>query len=149
MKNRLRNADFFRLINVGQVIAKENPVNFLSVVADSKDSDMNFNIFGLGIKNCNQLIAYVLFSIENESSEIHSIAVDPFFRSMGFGKALLCGALTYSLNKGCKTCLLRVKVSNIAAIALYEKQNFFVGRTLKDYYNKPTEDGLEMLCYLE
>ena len=146
MKNRLTNVNFLGLINVGKVIEKDKLLVSFSVV---DDSGVNSNICGLGIKTDDRLIAHVLFSVENEISEIHSLAVDPFFRSLGWGKTLLCGAFTYSLSSGCSICLLQVRVSNYTAIALYEKQNFFVERLLKDYYNRPREDGLEMVCYLE
>ena len=145
MKKRLTHVNFLGLINVGKVIEKDKSLVFFPVV---DDSDVNSNICGLGIKSDSRLIAHVFFSIENEISEIYSLAVDPFFRSLGWGKTLLCAAFTYSLSRGCSICLLQVRVSNYAAIALYEKQNFFVERLLKDYYDRPREDGLEMVCYL-
>lgn len=102
----------------------------------------------LGVTNSGQLVAYILFTIGKKNSEIQSISVDPFFRRQGWGENLLCRVLRFSIDKGCNVCILQVRVSNSSAIALYEKQHFFVRRKLRRYYDEPCEDGFEMTCDL-
>ena len=121
---------------------------FFSSIPDTEVLMAESGLCSFGVINGGQLIAYVLFTFGKENSVIQSISVDPFFRRQGWGENLLYRVLCFSFGKGCDVCILRVRASNSPAIALYEKQHFFVGRKLYRYYDKPCEDGFEMICYL-
>ena len=74
-------------------------------------------------------------------SYITNIAVLPEMRQRGVGKALLEKLIEYAVNKKLVFLTLEVRVSNKAAISLYEKCGFKeIGRR-KNYY-EGREDAL-------
>ena len=77
-------------------------------------------------------------------SDMMNVAVSPDYRRQGIGEKLV-NALCADLKAQGNTCLtLEVRVSNLPAIALYEKLGFHeVGRR-PNYYHNPKEDALIM-----
>jgi len=77
-----------------------------------------------------------------EESDVMNVAVHPDFRRRGVAETLV-GCLVAELKAmGSSSLTLEVRVSNLPAIALYEKMGFSqVGRR-KNYYRNPKEDAL-------
>ena len=73
---------------------------------------------------------------------INNIGVLPEYRRQGLGERLLGSLTEYSENNGITLMTLEVRESNAPAIALYEKHGFVLVGTRKNYYKKPTENGL-------
>jgi len=75
-------------------------------------------------------------------SDMMNLAVLPAYRRQGIGEALV-NTLIDGLRERDNSCLtLEVRVSNLAAIGLYEKMGFVsVGRR-PNYYHNPKEDAL-------
>lgn len=71
---------------------------------------------------------------------IATIAVDPRYRQKGIGRALLhaCEKIL-----GVPRVRLTVRISNHAAIAMYEKEGYATTEIWKAYYND-SEDGIVM-----
>lgn len=85
-----------------------------------------------------QIVGYVLVQIEDKvEAHITSIAVDPNHRRSGIGKRLLVNTLIAAKKIRLLSCSLHVRVSNEAAIKLYEGLNFNKIRVKTNYY----EDG--------
>lgn len=78
-------------------------------------------------------------------SELFNIAVAPEYRGKGFSKLLMEYVLDKAKAKGAETVLLEVRVSNNAAIGLYEKYGFVKNGTRKGYYSHPKEDAVLMI----
>ena len=77
---------------------------------------------------------YVIFSSAAGESHILNLCVDPACRRQGYAEALLAQAIAVVIVAGAKVMFLEVRVSNSAAIQLYEKLGFVeVGRR-HDYY---------------
>lgn len=77
---------------------------------------------------------------------INNIAVIAPFRRRGIAAELIGAALSECV--GCSSLTLEVRVSNAAAIALYERFGFSqVGRR-RDFYENPTEDAFIMTKFL-
>lgn len=148
MNNFIKSVDSCELINFNKAVMPDKSFRFFSSIRDTEVLMAESGLCGFGVISSGQLIACILFTVGKENSEIQSISVDPFFRRQGWGENLLCRVLHFSIGKGCDVCILRVRVSNSPAIALYEKQHFFVGRKLRRYYDEPCEDGFEMTCDL-
>ena len=55
-----------------------------SSIRDTEVLHAESGLFSFGVINSGQLIAYILFTVEKENSEIQSISVDPFFRRQGW-----------------------------------------------------------------
>ena len=95
-------------------------------------NDFNTNPFSkylLLIKD-NQVIAYVYYSDIYERAEINQIEVQDINRNCGYGKELM-KFLTETVDKD---ITLEVKIDNVPAIKLYEKNGFVKKSTRKGYY---------------
>ena len=79
---------------------------------------------------CGYACLFVLF----EEAEVQNIAVDIPFRKRGFGGELLSFLHNFAKEKGAETCFLEVRVSNRAAIALYEKYGYEIYGERNRYY---------------
>lgn len=88
----------------------------------------------------NQVIAFLEYSILYETIDILNIVVDKPYRKKGIGKSLLDYLITN--NKEINHLMLEVRETNINAINFYEKNDFKVIRTIKNYYD--SEDGYAM-----
>ena len=93
------------------------------------------------------VVQHLLVSGEGNATgecELESILVDPDRRRAGLGRQLLSQAMRWCLKEHAAALRLEVRVSNVAAIRLYEKNGFtHVGRRPR-YYAHPEEDALLM-----
>jgi ribosomal-protein-alanine N-acetyltransferase len=100
------------------------------------------------------IMGYIMCRIELGLSEMQrfnlikkghvvSLAVLPEYRGKGLGKGLISNAFKGMLGYGAKESYLEVRVSNLAAVSLYEKLGFKVVKTRKNYY-KDGEDAYLM-----
>ena len=89
------------------------------------------------------VLGYAVLSAVLDEGNLDNIAVAPNCRRRGVADALL-SALSDFGRARLSVLLLEVRVSNLPAIALYEKHGFVpVGRR-KNYYHSPKEDALLM-----
>lgn len=91
--------------------------------------------------------AYMGMHIVLDECYIANVAVKKAFRKKGFGKALVENALSVAAEKGCSFITLEVRVSNLAAVSLYEKCGFLCLGERKNFYSQPTENALIMTKY--
>lgn len=82
-----------------------------------------------------------------DEAYITNIAVKKECRRMGGGKALLDAIIKHSAD--CSFVTLEVRVSNSAAIKLYEKSGFVSQGIRKGFYSHPTEDANIMTLFLK
>ena len=76
--------------------------------------------------------------------EITNVAIREKYRGRGYGKALLQALLTAGEEMGAAAFTLEVRVSNTAAIRLYESLGFVSEGVRPDFYERPREDALIM-----
>ncbi len=76
--------------------------------------------------------------------EITNVAIREKYRGRGYGKALLQALLTAGEEMGAAAFTLEVRVSNTAAIRLYEGLGFVSEGVRPDFYERPREDALIM-----
>tara|TARA_Y100000996_G_C22546089_1_gene651886 strand:+ start:1514 stop:1948 length:435 start_codon:yes stop_codon:yes gene_type:complete len=84
------------------------------------------------ILHCNQIVGYLISHVFLDEVHILNLAIDVKFQSKGLGKILLQRFLknfTYPVK-----IILEVKESNYIAINLYEKLEFYLVDTRKNYY---------------
>lgn len=79
---------------------------------------------------------------------ITNIAVDPDYRRLGVGNAIVEKLMQTAEEKEMLGVTLEVRVSNTAAIRLYEKHGFVVTGERKKYYSDNNEDAYLMWNYL-
>lgn len=91
-----------------------------------------------------QVVGYGgMWSVVNEG-HITNIAVHPLHRRKGLGQTLLNTLLLYAIRASLTDVTLEVRVSNVAARALYEHNGFAVEGRRKGYYSDNKEDALIM-----
>ena len=92
----------------------------------------------------NKIIGYAGTWQILEEVHITNIAVDPNLHRMHIGEALLTRIIEDCYKNLVKYITLEVRVSNIAAINLYEKYGFKSFGVRKGYYQNNNEDALIM-----
>lgn len=90
----------------------------------------------------NRVVGYVGSQTVLDGSDMMNIAVAPDFRRMGIAQAMVSNLIGRLKERNSRCLILEVRVSNLPAIALYEKMGFIqVGRR-RNYYQNPKEDAL-------
>jgi [ribosomal protein S18]-alanine N-acetyltransferase len=93
------------------------------------------------------LVGYAgLWAIEDEG-HITNVAVHPDYRRMHLGSILVNMLIADTRKEGLRRFTLEVRVSNQAAISLYEKFGFRSAGLRKGYYEDNNEDA--MIMWLE
>lgn len=89
-----------------------------------------------------KVVGYVGSQSVLDSADMMNVAVDPEYRKQGIGEALVGELLVHLKEKKIISLFLEVRVSNMPAIALYEKLGFTVAGRRPKYYRNPREDAL-------
>lgn len=92
--------------------------------------------------NSSAVLAIGCFWAILEEAHITLLAVHPDYRRLGLGQAMLLTLLQAAHRRQLERATLEVRVSNQAAIALYEKFGFQTAGTRKRYYQDTGEDAL-------
>ena len=100
---------------------------------------------GYVAKHKGQTVGYGGMLLAVDEGQITNIAVDPTFRRLGCGTAILHALLSAARDRGLSQIALEVRVGNTAAIRLYESNGFSVAGRRKHFYRNPTEDAFVML----
>lgn len=101
------------------------------------------NIF-LAAEENSVLLGYCGMYCAADEGEITNVAVDAGVRRRRIGRKLLERLLEEAKAAGIRTVILEVRVSNEAAIRLYEGLGFSVCGIRKGFYEAPREDGYVM-----
>ena len=91
----------------------------------------------------------VCFLLQNlpphQKTHLLNIAIDPAYHQKGLGDKLLKHVILQNKAVGVKVITLEVRVSNLIAINLYEKNGFYRDAIRQNYYSGPEkEDALLM-----
>ena len=90
------------------------------------------------------VVGYVGSEAVLDSADMMNIAVAPEYRRQGIAQKLTEALIDHLRTKGVASLLLEVRVSNLSAIALYEKLGFVVTGRRPRYYSNPREDAYVM-----
>ena len=91
-----------------------------------------------------RVVGYIMYWQIRDEVQINNVAVHPDFRGKGIGEAAMRLVLKEVREKGATFATLEVRVSNAAAVRLYEKMGFKILGTRKGYYTNPVEDAYVM-----
>lgn len=92
----------------------------------------------------NTIAGYICGLLLYDEFNITNLAVSSSFQRQGLAELLVKFVIGRLLKIHCSNFFLEVRVSNLAAIALYRKLGFEIIGKRKKYYNKPQEDALMM-----
>lgn len=87
------------------------------------------------------IVAYALLMIAVDEAQLLNISVKKSLQKQGIGRFLLDHMLHVAKQHGALNIFLEVRVSNHAAIALYEQMGFCEMSLRRGYY--PAKDGRE------
>lgn len=137
MKIRLMNeCDLPEVISLHDVLFKQS-FNFEDYVQDKM-----FH-YGIVAELDNKIVGYLVGQIIFEMSDLYYVAVDPDYRAKGYGRLLVEKFVEDACKSEGDTMSLEVRMSNQAAISLYEKCGFISVGTRTRYY-ADGEDALLM-----
>jgi [ribosomal protein S18]-alanine N-acetyltransferase len=88
------------------------------------------------------IAGYLVARVVDEEGEILNLAVAPEHRRKGIGALLLESALDALRTRGVVAVFLEVRVSNQAAIHLYQAKGFRPIGQRHGYYRRPVEDAM-------
>jgi ribosomal-protein-alanine N-acetyltransferase len=91
-----------------------------------------------------KVVGYIGLWFVVDEAHISTIAVHPNYRRHGLGEALLQHGLEYASENGAAMVTLEVRVSNQAALNLYDKYGFKVIGSRPRYYRDNNEDAYIM-----
>lgn len=92
------------------------------------------------------VVGYGGLSMALDEGEIVSIAVKPDYKRQGIADKLIGRLLEAGRRSGVSRFFLEVRVTNAAAIRLYEKHGFSICGIRKNYYTEIHEDAYVMHC---
>ena len=94
------------------------------------------------------IAGYIVFWQMFEEAHILNVTVNLDWRGLGYAKKMILLVIDSGLKKEAKRIILEVRKSNAAAVALYQKQGFFIDHIKKGFYSDG-EDAYFMIHYLE
>lgn len=96
-----------------------------------------------------EILGYVgMYKVFNEA-DITNIAVRQKHRGKKIGERLMKEIKEYATKCSVSDIMLEVRESNEIAISLYEKMGFEKAGMRKNFYEKPAEDAIVMICRME
>ncbi len=95
------------------------------------------------------IVGYVGAYLAADELSITNVAVSVSFRRCGAADQLMKALDAFAKEKNLYGITLEVRVSNSAAIALYEKNGYEKSGIRKGFYSKPKEDALIMWKYFQ
>ena len=92
----------------------------------------------------NHIVGYAGAWLVYDEGQITNIAVLPSVRGKGYGSKLTKQLIDECFSRGMHEIFLEVRISNLAALAMYRNLGFSVKGIRKEYYSEPTEDAYIM-----
>jgi len=108
-----------------------------------RDCILTANYFGYLLKNDQQLLGYAMISVAAAECNILNICIEKSQQKKGYGKELLTFLVNEAKQQKAQQVFLEVRVSNKAAITLYQNFGFNELDIRKNYYpgHKKREDA--------
>lgn len=131
--------------DIDSIVEIENSTNLMPWTKAQFISSMEVGHYSTVLEHGDVLIGFAIFSPVIPQSHLLNIAIDPAHHRKGLGNKLLKQIILQNKAIGVKVITLEVRVSNLIAINLYEKNGFHKDAIRQNYYSGPEkEDALLM-----
>jgi len=131
--------------DISAILEIENKTNKMPWTEAQFISSMEVGHFSVVLHEESNIQGFAIYSPIVPESHLLNIAIHPVYQGKGFGDKLLQQIIFQNITMGVKVISLEVRVSNLPAINLYEKNGFFKDAIRPNYYNgPPKEDALLM-----
>ena len=107
----------------------------------AKPSSLSLGAFD---RETDELVGYLVISRYVDAWHVMNVAVTPSHRRRGIARALLERLFEVTASDERRGYTLEVRVSNVGAIALYERLGFVARGVRRGYYTDNREDALIM-----
>ena len=139
-KIRLASSD-----DIDSIVEIENSTNLMPWTKAQFTSSMEVGHYSIVLEYDEAVIGFAIFSPVIPESHLLNIAIDPAYHQKGLGDKLLKHVILQNKAVGVKVITLEVRVSNLIAINLYEKNGFYKDAIRQNYYSgSEKEDALLM-----
>ena len=133
------------LDDISAILEIENKTNQMPWTEAQFISSMEVGHYSVVLQEENNILGFAIYSPIIPESHLLNIAIHPNHQGRGLGDKLLQKIIFQNKTMGVKVISLEVRVSNLPAIALYEKWGFFKDAIRPNYYSgAPKEDALLM-----
>ena len=112
----------------------------IDIMNDNHILKNNTNIFTLTENE--ELLGYIIFSINEDFTDIFKIFIREHDRQKGYATKLLDTVYNLAKRYNSKKIMVEVRSNNKSAISFYERSNFKYISTRKSYYKNPDDDAL-------
>jgi len=109
----------------------------IGIMSDCLKSDYHCYVYEV---DC-EVRGYIIFSTVLDEMHLLNICIDPVYQNKGYGRQFINWLINFARDKNCKTLYLEVRISNQAAIHLYQNLGFNEIGLRPDYY--PAKNGKE------
>ena len=99
-------------------------------------------------KSGDKIIGYICANQVIDEGHILNVTVHPEHRGQGMAAELLRYMIGILADRGCTVIYLEVRISNEAALRMYEKAGFRIISVRKRYYTSPEEEAVIMALHL-
>tara|TARA_Y100001978_G_C23481803_1_gene331992 strand:+ start:85 stop:525 length:441 start_codon:yes stop_codon:yes gene_type:complete len=131
--------------DIDSIVEIENSTNLMPWTKVQFRSSMEVGHYSTVLEYDDAIIGFAIYSPVIPESHLLNIAIDPAYHRQGLGDKLLKHVILQNKAVGVKVITLEVRVSNLFAINLYEKNGFYKDAIRKNYYSGPEkEDALLM-----
>ena len=131
--------------DIDSIVEIENSTNLMPWTKAQFISSMEVGHYSTVLEYDEAIIGFAIYSPVIPESHLLNIAIDPAYHRKGLGDKLLKHVILQNKVIGVKVITLEVRVSNLIAINLYEKNGFYKDAIRQNYYSGPEkEDALLM-----
>ena len=131
--------------DIDSIVEIENSTNLMPWTKAQFTSSMEVGHYSIVLEYDEAVIGFAIFSPVIPESHLLNIAIDPAYHQKGLGDKLLKHVILQNKAVGVKVITLEVRVSNLIAINLYEKNGFYKDAIRQNYYSgSEKEDALLM-----
>lgn len=131
--------------DIDSIVEIENSTNLMPWTKAQFASSMEVGHYSTVLEYDEAIIGFAIYSPVIPESHLLNIAIDPTYHRKGLGDKLLKHVILQNKAVGVKVIILEVRVSNLIAINLYEKNGFYKDAIRQNYYSGPEkEDALLM-----
>ncbi len=95
-----------------------------------------------------KIVGYICANYLLDEGHILNVTVHPDHRKQGMALHLVQHMIDLLKKEGCLTIFLEVRISNDAALGMYQKAGFRIISARKAYYTLPVEDAVIMSLQL-
>ena len=142
MTTKIRPASLQDVVAIMEI---ENSTNQIPWTKNQFISSMEVGHYSMVLQQYQKVIGFAIYAPIIPESHLLNIAINPVYQGQGLGEKLLEKIIFQNKTIGVKVMTLEVRVSNKAAINLYEKRGFTKDAIRPDYYSGTSkEDALLM-----